>query len=116
MQLWKKLQLTVGTTGARVRAVEELARSKGPGAVAMVADLAARAEDPEVQLAAARALGKLGDPQGVGALVALLRRGRSEVQAAAAQALGQVPDPAAVGPLERSHPRGDAPTHPNSAP
>ena len=29
MQLWKKLQLTVGTTAARVRAVEELAERTG---------------------------------------------------------------------------------------
>ena len=51
MLLWKKLQLTVGPTATRVRAVEELGRSKGPGAVTAVAELAMRDQAPEVQVA-----------------------------------------------------------------
>jgi HEAT repeat protein len=56
-------------------------------------------ENSEVRLAAARALGEIGDPQAVEPLLAALKDQHSSVRRAAAEALGRISDVRAVESL-----------------
>lgn len=86
MMLWKKLQLSVSSTEARLEAVRQLARSRDPGAVDVLID-ALKDRDGQVPVAAAQALGCLGNPRAVPALVALLRIEEEYLNGAASEAL-----------------------------
>src|SRR6266851_7046153 len=99
MSLWDSLQLRVGGVDARVRAMEQMGASGDPKKVDEVAATVLEDRSPEVQKAAAEALGKLGDPRAVSVLAAVLQRGQPEVQKAAALALQKIGGVQAVGPL-----------------
>lgn len=89
MMLWKKLQLTVSSTETRLEAVKQLAQSRDPGAVDLLIE-ALRDRDGQVPVAAALALGRLGNPRAVPALLALLRSGEEYLSGAAAAALADL--------------------------
>lgn len=65
------------------------------------------ADRPELRMAAANALGRLGDDAATPKLVAALDDSDSRVQARAAHALGRLDDPRAVGSLEERLTAGD---------
>jgi HEAT repeat protein len=99
MGWWESLQLQVGGVESRVRAVEQLGASGNLNKLDAVAATALEDKSPQVQKAAADALGKLGDPRAVSALATLLLRGQGEVQKAAALALQKIGGVQAVAPL-----------------
>jgi HEAT repeat protein len=74
------------------------------GALAVEPLIAAlKDENSDVRQAAAKALGKIGDPRAVEPLIAALSDESSDVRYAAAEALGKIKDPRAVEPLIAAH-------------
>jgi len=85
--------------------VDALGEIGDPGAVPILVDFLAhsdREKDRLARWAAANALGKLKQPQGVDALVALLDDPGAGLRQAAVQALGRIADPRAGEPLART--------------
>lgn len=68
-------------------------------AVGVLISAVERGRDPRLRAAAAGALGEIGSPNAVPALVRALEDGHAEVRVSAAVALGQVSDPSAVPAL-----------------
>lgn len=81
--------------------VEDMVASGHPSVVEPVSE-AVTDEEPEVRLAAAKALGALGDDRGLSPLISLLRDRQPEIRAAATLSLRQLGDSRAIDPLLRA--------------
>jgi hypothetical protein len=114
-ELLTAVATTVGEAGRADAAIVVLRRAGAAGASVVLRRVAAAADDPDHQRAVYRALGLIGSPDAVRALIAaaqsggrILGRKPRGIRLAAIEGLGLVRGPAAQGTLEAL--RGDADT------
>ncbi len=102
--LLEKLMLRFGSTSMRESAVRSLGRPGQTGAVRLL-ELALQDQELAVRVAAANALGQVGDRSAVDSLIASFDR--TDTSSAIARALGTLRDPRAVEPLIKALQRDD---------
>ncbi len=98
MLWWKIQRLKSKDPKVRRRMIEEMVASGHPSVVEPVTE-AATDEEPEVRLAAAKALGTLADDRALSPLISLLRDRQPEIRATATVSLRQLGDARAIDPL-----------------
>ncbi len=94
--------LSDGRSPVRVQAVATLACLDDHRAVKPLCELLQKDPDPVVQLAAAKALGRLGDEQAVDALIAAMKHPKYQVRQAAITSLGVIGVERVLKPLREA--------------